>query len=94
MPWLVLASFALNVTALFVPFLDMRRGLSNSDFSLPKSVSLMWESHLYVLAVIIVVLSVCLPFFKLGVLASIVIGWISPGKRAGRLQLVERLGRG
>jgi paraquat-inducible protein A len=78
---------------LFVPFLDMRRGLTTSEYSLPKSVSLMWESELYVLAIIIVAFSVCFPFFKLGVLASIVCGWISPRKRAGWLHLVERLGK-
>lgn len=93
MPWLLFASFVLNVTALFVPFLDMRRGLSTSEYSLPKSVSLMWESGLYVLAAIIVVFSVCFPFFKLGVLASIVMGWISPRKRGGWLHAVERLGK-
>lgn len=92
-PWLLLASLALNVTALFVPFLDMRRGLSTNEYSLPKSVSLMWESELYVLAAIIVVFSVCFPFFKIGVLVSIVTGWIHPRKRAGWLHLVEKLGK-
>jgi paraquat-inducible protein A len=86
-------SLALNVTALFVPFLDMRRGLSTSEYSLPRSVSLMWDSGLYVLAAIIVVFSVCFPFFKLGVLTSIVVGWIHPRKRTGWLTLVENLGK-
>lgn len=92
-PWLLCASLALNVTALFVPFLDMRRGLLTSEYSLPKSVSLMWESELYVLAAIIVVFSVCFPFFKLSVLAAIVIGWIRPRRRAGWLHVVEKLGK-
>src|SRR5436190_4766176 len=92
-PWLLLVSFTLNVTALFVPFLDMRRGLSTSEYSLPKSVSLMWESELYVLAAIIVVFSVCFPFFKLGVLTAIVAGWIPAQKRTGWLRLVETLGK-
>lgn len=92
-PWLLLSSLALNVSALFVPFLDMRRGLSKDEYSLPRSVSLMWDSGLYVLAAVIVVFSVCFPFFKLGVLAGIVCGWITPRRRAGWLALVEKLGK-
>lgn len=92
-PWLLVLSLVLNVTALFVPFLDMRRGLSSSEYSLPKSVSLLWESELYVLAVVIVTFSVCFPFFKLGVLFAIVCGRVHPRKRAGWLSLVERLGK-
>lgn len=92
-PWILAASLALNVTALFVPFLEMRRGLSDSEYSLPKSVSLLWDSGLYVLAAIIVVFSVCFPFFKIGVLMSIVTGRISPRRRGAWLHLVERLGK-
>jgi paraquat-inducible protein A len=67
--------------------------LSSDEYSLPRSVSLLWESKLYVLAIIIVVFSVCFPFFKLGVLISIVTGWIPPRRRAGWLAAVERLGK-
>lgn len=93
LPWLLLLSLALNLTALFVPFLDMRRGLSSSEYSLPKSVSMLWDSGLYVLAVVIVVFSVCFPFFKLGVLLAIVTGRLHPRRRAPWLHAVERLGK-
>ncbi|MBL8858997.1 MAG: paraquat-inducible protein A [Planctomycetes bacterium] len=92
-PWLLLLSLALNLVALFVPFLDMRRGLSTTEYSLPRSVWLLWDSGLYVLAVIIVVFSVCFPFFKLGVLIAIVCGWIHPRRRGSWLDMVERLGK-
>ena len=91
--WALVTSLALNVTALFVPFLDMRRGLSSDDYDLLRSVSLLWDSGLYVLAVVIVAFSICFPFFKLGVLIAIVSGWIHPRRRATWVGVVERFGK-
>lgn len=88
-PWLILAAFALNVAALLLPFMDMRRGLSSTKtYSLPHSVEMLWDSKLYVLAVIVVAFSVVFPFVKLFVLAAIV-----SGRARGLLAFVERFGK-
>jgi len=87
-PWLVLAALALNVAALLLPFMDMRRGLSTQTYSLPRSVQMLWESKLYVLAVIVVAFSVVFPFVKLFVLAAIV-----TGRARSLLAFVERFGK-
>jgi len=91
--WLLLTSLALNITALFVPFLDMRRGLSSDDYDLLRSVTLLWDSGLYVLAMVIVAFSIVFPFFKLAVLLSITAGWIHPRRRGDWLAFVERFGK-
>ncbi len=88
-PWLILVAFALNVAAVLLPFMDMRRGLgSTRTYSLPHSVQLLWDSKLYVLAVVVVAFSVVFPFVKLLVLAGIV-----TGRGRSRLAFVERFGK-
>src|SRR5207244_795780 len=78
-------------TALAIPFMDLRRGLSTHDYSLPRSVQLLWEKGLYVLAGVIVVFSGCFPFAKLGLMAAIVLGRV---RRPGPwLAFVERYGK-
>jgi paraquat-inducible protein A len=93
-PWLIVAAFALNVAAVQLPFMDMRRGLgSTRTYSLPHSVQMLWESKLYVLAVIVVAFSVVFPFVKLLVLGAIVTGK-ARGRRADELlAFVERFGK-
>jgi paraquat-inducible protein A len=93
LPWLLLVSFALNVTALAIPFMDLRRGLSTNDYSLPRSVQLLWQKGLYVLAGVIVVFSVCFPFAKLGLMAAIVFGRLEPRRQGPWLAFVERYGK-
>src|SRR5262249_8305667 len=90
---LLLASFALNVTALFIPFLDVRRGLSTDDYSLPRSIVLLWEKGLYVLAVVIVAFSVCFPFAKLAVLWGVLFDRWSEKRGRRWLDFVERYGK-
>lgn len=87
-PWLILAAFVLNVAAVQLPFMDMRRGLKTHTYSLPHSVQMLWDSKLYVLAVIVVAFSVVFPFIKLFVLGAIVTGRGRP-----LLGFVERFGK-
>jgi paraquat-inducible protein A len=93
LPLLLLASFALNVAALVIPFLDVRRGLSTDEYSLPRSILLLWEKGLYVLAAVIVVFSVCFPFAKLAVLCAILLDRLSTKRRRRWLDFVERYGK-
>ena len=77
------------MAALLLPFMDMRRGLSSTKtYSLPHSVQMLWDSKLYVLAVIVVAFSVVFPFVKLCVLAAIL-----TGRGRALLILVERFGK-
>jgi len=93
-PWLILVAFALNVAAVLLPFMDMRRGLgSTRTYSLPHSVQLLWDSKLYVLAVIVVAFSVVFPFVKLLVLGAIVTGKTHGARAGSLLAFVERFGK-
>jgi len=92
-PWLVLAAFVLNVTAVILPFTDMRRGLSTKTYSLPYSVQMLWESKLYVLAVVVVAFSVVFPFIKLLVLGAILTGKARGERARALLGFVERFGK-
>jgi paraquat-inducible protein A len=84
----------LNVAAVLLPFMDMRRGLgSTRTYSLPHSVQMLWESKLYVLAVIVVAFSVVFPFVKLLVLALIVTGSVRERRAGALLAFVERFGK-
>lgn len=89
----MLVALALNVAALAIPFLDLRRVFSSDTYSLPYSVALLWQSGLYVLAAVIVAFSICFPFAKLAILAAIVIGVVPPRRRAAWLAFVERYGK-
>jgi paraquat-inducible protein A len=90
---MVLVAFALNVAAVLLPFMDMRRGFSTETYSLPHSVQMLWDSKLYVLAVIVVAFSVVFPFVKLLVLAAIVTGKAREGRASALLGFVERYGK-
>ena len=93
-PWLILAALALNVAAVLLPFMDMRRGLgSTRTYSLPHSVQMLWDSKLYVLAVVVVAFSVVFPFVKLLVLAAIVTGKVRERRARAWLSFVERFGK-
>ncbi len=83
----------LNVIALFMPFLDLRRGFSTDSYSLPRSVELLWRKQLYVLAAIVVVFSVLFPLAKLAVLLRILTTALPARARRAQLELLERLGK-
>ncbi|HQF37589.1 MAG TPA: paraquat-inducible protein A [Opitutaceae bacterium] len=86
-------SFACNVAVLFLPFMELRKGLGTEPYSLIRSVRMMWGNGLYVLAVLVVGFSVVFPFAKLGVLAALCgRGRLGPRGHAA-LGWVERLGK-
>jgi paraquat-inducible protein A len=86
-------AFACNVAALFIPFTDLRVGISRTAYSLPHSVKMLWACGLYLLAVLVVGFSVVFPFAKLLVLGSIcAVRRVSPRHRLW-LVAVERLGK-
>ena len=87
------ASFACNVAVLFLPFMELRKGLGTEPYSLVRSVRMMWSTGLYVLAVLVVGFSVVFPFAKLAVLAALCArGRLGPRGRAPP-ERVERLGK-
>ncbi|GAB5558425.1 MAG: hypothetical protein SynsKO_00720 [Synoicihabitans sp.] len=92
--WLLLAvSFGCNVAVLFVPFMDLRKGLSTEPYSLFRSVQMFWQSGLFVLAVLVVAFSVLFPFAKLAVLAKVTFT-PDPGERLlAWLHRVERFAK-
>ena len=93
-PWLILLALALNIAAVQLPFMDMRRGLGSArTYSLPLSVQMLWDSRLYVLAVIVVAFSVVFPFVKLLVLGLIVTGRWRERRAQTMLSFVERFGK-
>lgn len=86
-------SFACNVAVLFLPFMELRKGLGMEPYSLIRSVRMMWSTGLYVLAVLVVGFSVVFPFAKLAVLAALCVrGRFGPRGRVA-LAWVERLGK-
>lgn len=93
LPLLWSASLAFNIAALVLPFLRMRSGMSWEPYSLEGSVRFLWESHLYVLAAVVVLFSILFPFFKLGVLAAVWLGAIGEAKEGAWLAMVERYGK-
>lgn len=87
-------SFALNVAALRVPFLEMNVAIgSDSIYSLPRSVKLMWDAELYVIAVLVVAFSVCFPFLKLLLLWLVWRGGMAEARAGAVLRFVERWGK-
>jgi len=87
------ASFACNVAVLFLPFMELRKGLGTEPYSLIRSVRMMWSSGLYVLAVLVVGFSVVFPFAKLAVLAALCAGRRLGPRGHAALGWVERLGK-
>ena len=92
-PWLIVLSLSLNVTALTLPFLEVRRGLSTDEYGLLRSVQMLWESGLHVLAAVVALFSVVFPFVKLGSMIGIVTGIVPDERRHGLLAFVERFGK-
>lgn len=90
---LLAVSLACNVLVLFMPFMQLRQGLSSEPYTIFRSVEMLWGGGLYVLAVLVVAFSIVFPFAKLGVL-----GWITStptviGVQHTCLHWVEKLGK-
>lgn len=97
-PWFVpalLASFACNVLALLLPFMQLKTVLLPTKvYTMFGGVRLMWEGGLYALAVLIIAFSVLFPFAKLGAICWIwQRGHHNPSLADRVLSLVERLGK-
>jgi paraquat-inducible protein A len=90
---MLLVSFVLNVLGVTIPFVEFRRGLSTVDYSLPRSIALLWDEGLYVLAAVIVAFSLVFPFAKLGLMATIAYGGMSEARSRSVIGFVERFGK-
>jgi len=91
---LLTVSFVFNVSALVLPFMNVEMVLRpDKPYSLLRSVQLMWEMGLPVLAVIVLFFSVLFPFAKLGLLAYLALWGTSSDRNRKRLLRVEALGK-
>jgi len=90
---LLVVSLACNVAVLFLPFMDLRAGLSSEPYSLINSIKMLWDSGLYVLAALVVGFSVVFPFAKLAVLTSVCMAGRIEARNERWLEWVERLGK-
>ena len=89
-PLLVLASGTLNVLALCVPFVVIRKFVFFQDaYTLPHSVRLMWAEGHVLLASLIFAFSIVFPFFKLGALTVL---WFLPFDAARRQRCLHLIG--
>lgn len=86
---------AANVTALLVPFMEIREFLHKTEsYELPEAVKLMWTEGLPVVAVLIVSFSIVFPFAKLlGLSICLLARWSRRDRRARMLRLLAELGR-
>lgn len=92
--WTVGLALALNALALFVPFLSVDAALRGDKlYSLPRSVLLLWDAGLYLLALLVAVFSIAFPFAKLAVLFWAARERGSAERRSLWLERVGRLGR-
>ncbi len=94
--WLVPAGLLLvllsNIAALFVPFLAIDF-MNKEIYSLLHSVQLMWETKLYLIAILIVVFSITFPLVKT---VSLILIWfirIRPIARKRFIHLLESAGK-
>lgn len=95
---LLAVSLVCNVSVLFVPFMRLRIGFSGQDYTLMRSVELLWKSGLWVLAVLVFGFSVVFPFAKLAVLAAVTFAprvtprhqaWLANVERAGKWSMLD-----
>ncbi|MCE9620260.1 MAG: paraquat-inducible protein A [Planctomycetes bacterium] len=86
----LLMTFCIQTLALFVPFMSIDVILVGSDvYSLPHSVKLMWQSELYIVAILIAFFSITFPFLKL---ASLLLIWIAVPPTHNRKRVLHWLG--
>lgn len=93
-PLLLTTSLVLNILGLILPFLEIDAALHKGViYSLPRSVVLMWEHKLYVVAGLILGFSIIFPFVKL---ISLYLAWFLRWKSSSRvkfLHCIELLGK-
>ena len=90
---MLLGALTVNILALIYPFLYVEIPFDNSNYSIPHTIRLMWDSKLYAIAVLIVAFSLTFPFVKITMLLTIF--WL-PTTRSGRhktLSTLRQLGR-
>jgi paraquat-inducible protein A len=93
-PSLLASSLACNIAAVTLPFMEIRRSLEGrSIYSLPRSVELLWEADLYVIAGLVAGFSIVFPFLKLLGLGWAWFGIIPARRRIRLLAWLERLGK-
>jgi len=93
-PVLLATSLACNVTALLVPFMEIDIALqARQVYSLPRSVKLMWEHDLHLIALLILAFSIVFPLAKLGTLCVVWFLSRGPAVRRRLLAIVEPLGK-
>lgn len=89
-PAMLFVSLVCNLTALCSPFVSLAIGLgSEASHSLVTSVSLLRNSGLWILAVLVLGFSICFPFAKLGILTWV---WSGRGSSAARRRWLGRVG--
>ncbi len=95
---LLAVSLACNVAVLFTPFMRLRIGFGSTDYTLMRSVEMLWDSGLGVLALLVFVFSVIFPFGKLAVLAAVTFSprvtprhqaWLANVERAGKWSMLD-----
>ncbi len=90
---LLCLSLAGNLTALFLPFMTLRKGIDTDPYTLLHSVTLLWGNGLYVLSLLVVGFSILFPFAKLGILFWILAQERTTDRHRSWLHRVERLGK-
>lgn len=91
--WLVV-SFCFNVAALVLPFVDIDMAIGEDmRQNLFTSVKMMWDSKLYLIAVLIVGFSIIFPFIKLGVLLTCQLARLTEERRTWLVKAVGPLGK-
>ena len=95
---LLAVSLASNVAVLFTPFMRLRIGLGSTDYTLMRSVEMLWDSGLGVLAILVFGFSVVFPFAKLATLAAVTFAprvtprhqaWLAGVERAGKWSMLD-----
>jgi len=91
---MLMVSLVCNVFAMFLPFSKVSRLLrADIVMTLPGSISMMWNDHLQVVAVLILFFSIIFPFFKLSVLFYLWFFCKSSTIRQKLIHYIEPLGK-
>ena len=90
-PLMIVAAMTFNVTALTMPFLEIKLGLAEvENYSIPHTVYLMWNKFkVYLIAVLVAGFSLIFPFIKLTLLLT---AWFVPLTIRGRGRILRALG--
>ena len=91
---LLLGALACNVLALVYPFLEFSAAFRGKEFySIPLTISLMWDFGLYAAAILVVAFSLVFPFVKLAMLLATLWVPMRNGPRRRVLVSLRNLGR-